>query len=556
MDLDLHVDVYEPRDFTKPGPTGCNMCGGIVSESLVQMLAADGINLPATVVQRGIDSYVLHTDTDSVRIDTPLKEKRIAAVHRGGGPRDAKDVKWGGLDGHLLSLARNLGARVVPARVTDVGWDSGRPQVRLKDSTETYDLLVGATGVNSTGWQIFDRLGLPPRHCETTKAYITEIGLGEEAITRYFGSSMHMFLLDMPRLDCAAIIPKGAYVTVCLLGREIDKNLIEAFFQNAAVKRSFPDDWDVAEGTCHCSPKINIREATTPFIDRVVLVGDSGVTRLYKDGIGAAYRTARAAAKTAVFSGVSAADFRKHYRPVYRDIARDNRFGWLIFAVVHRIKAFGPLLRGVMKMSAKEQSSTGSRRRMSIVLWDMFTGSAPYREIFSRTLDPRFLGRFLWESLLAVDASRRAKSAKGGRQLMDEGVLGKEYADGDVICRQGEQGDRMFMIEAGRAEVLHDENGLEAVVGELGAGDLFGEMAIFEQQPRSATVRARGTTRVLTLDKRGFLKRVHDDPSTAYRLVEEMSRRIRSLDAELSRLKGHAAGDHGSPSSPTTAPPH
>ncbi len=552
IDLDLSVDIYEPRDFTKPGPAGCNMCGGIVSESLVQMLAAEGISLPATVVQRGIDSYVLHTDTDSVRIDTPLKEKRIAAVHRGGGPRDAKDLKWGGLDGHLLSLARDLGARVVPARVTDVGWDDGRPQVRLKDSTETYDLLVGATGVNSTGWQIFDKLGLPPEHCETTKAYITEIGLGEEAVTRYFGSAMHMFLLDLPRLDCAAIIPKGAYVTVCLLGREIDKNLIEAFFQNAAVKRCFPDAWDVAEGTCHCSPKINIREAAAPFIDRFVLVGDCGVTRLYKDGIGAAYRTAKAAAKTAVFSGVSAQDFRKHYRPVYRDIAGDNRFGWLIFAVVHRIKALPPLIRGVMKMSAKEQTTAGSRQRMSIVLWDMFTGSAPYREIFVRTLDPRFLGQFLWESLLAIGAGWRAK---GRRQLMDEGVLGKEYADGDVICRQGERGDRMFMIEAGRAEVVHDENGLEAVVGELEAGDLFGEMAIFERQPRSATVRAKGTTRVLTLDKRGFLKRVHDDPSMAYRIVEEMSRRIRSLDAEVSRLKGHTPSESRTPSSPTAPAP-
>jgi CRP-like cAMP-binding protein len=114
----------------------------------------------------------------------------------------------------------------------------------------------------------------------------------------------------------------------------------------------------------------------------------------------------------------------------------------------------------------------------------------------------------------------------------------------------------MFVIEEGRAEVVHDENGLEAVVGELGAGDIFGEMAIFERQPRSATVRARGTTRVLTLDKRGFLRRVHDDPSTAYRIIENMSRRIRSLDAELSRLKGHAAGDPGSPSSPTTVPRH
>lgn len=541
MDLDLRVDVYEPRDFTKAGPAGCNMCGGVVSESLVQMLAAEGIDLPATVVQRGIESYVLHTDTDSVRIDTPLKEKRIATVHRGGGPRDAKELKWGGLDGYLLNLARNVGARVVPARVADVGWDGGRPVVRLKDSTEIYDLLVGATGVKSSGWQIYEKLGLAPEP-RTSQAYVTEIGLGEEAITRYFGSAMHIFFLPMPRLDCAAIIPKGNYLTVCLLGRKIDQGLIHAFFQSEAVKRCFPESWEVAQGPCHCLPRINIREATVPFMDRVVLVGDCGVTRLYKDGIGAAYRTAKAAAKTAIFHGVSAGHFRKHYWPVYRDIAADNRFGKLIFFVVHRIRVLAPLLQGVMNMSAKEQKSPGARRRMSIVLWDMFTGSAPYREIFGRTLDPRFLGRFLWESLLGIGAGRRTRRRKG---LMHEGALGKEYAHGDVICRQGERGDRMFVIEEGRAEVVRDENGLEAVVGELAAGDIFGEMAIFERQPRSATVRARGTTRVLTLDKRGFLQRVHDDPSTAYRIIEGMSRRIRSLDAELSRLKGHAEGERG-----------
>ncbi|MFQ5947138.1 MAG: hypothetical protein ACE5NC_12970, partial [Anaerolineae bacterium] len=85
-----------------PGPAGCNMCGGIVSESLVQALAVEGINLPPAVVQRGID--VLHTGDGTVKIDTPLREKRIAAVHRGGGPRDVRHVKWGGLDGYLLTL--------------------------------------------------------------------------------------------------------------------------------------------------------------------------------------------------------------------------------------------------------------------------------------------------------------------------------------------------------------------------------------------------------------------------------------------------------------------
>ena len=405
MEMGLSVEIFEPRDFSKPGPAGCNMCGGIVSESLVQALAIEGITLPSQIVQRGIDSYVLHTDRDTLKIHTPLHEKRIAAIHRGGGPRDVRELKWGGLDGYLLTLAKGLGATVVPVRVDGVGWDNGRPQVLLPDDARTYDLLVGATGVNSTGWQLWEKLGLPSKRCETTKAYITELPLGNEAITRCFGNSMHMFLLNLPRLDCAAIIPKGDYLTVCLLGRDIDKALIDAFFETPAVKRCFPSTWNVAGGACHCAPKINIREATRPFMDRVVLLGDCGATRLYKDGIGAAYRTAKAAARTAVFSGISAADFQRHYWPVYRSIAIDNRFGWLIFGVVHQIKRFEPLLRGVMRMSEKEQAGSGAARRMSIVLWDMFTGSAPYREIFGRTLDPRFLGRFLWQSALAAGSS-------------------------------------------------------------------------------------------------------------------------------------------------------
>jgi len=409
MDLDLSVDIYEPRDFTKPGPAGCNMCGGIVSETLVQALAIEGINLPSGIVQRGIDAYELHTDTDRIRIDTPLNEKKIAAIHRGGGPRDVKEVKWGGLDGYLQTLAKNLGAKVIAARVSEVDWDKGRPRVLLPDSARTYDLLVGATGVNSTGWQLFEKLGLPSKHCETTKAYITELHLGSETIGRHFGNSMHMFLLDIPRLDCAAIIPKGDFLTVCLLGRDIDKDLINTFFESPAVKRCFPSTWNVAEGVCHCSPKINIRETTRPFMDRLVLLGDCGATRLYKDGIGAAYRTAKAAARTAVFSGISAEDFQRHYWPVYRSIANDNRFGWLIFAVVHWIKAFRPLLRGVIRMTAGEQARPSAAKRMSIVLWDMFTGSAPYREIFARTLDPRFLGRFAWESALAAASRGKVK---------------------------------------------------------------------------------------------------------------------------------------------------
>ena len=215
---DIQVDIYEPRDFDQPGPIGCNMCGGIVSEWLVQTLAADGINLPPAVVERGIDSYVLHIDEGDVQIETPLHEKRIAAVHRGAGPRGMKAIKWRSFDGYLLKLAVQHGAQHVRGRVDEVGWDDGRPQVKLQSGAyQAYDLLAVAMGKNTSALRIFERLNLgyqPPR---TSKTYICEIYLGHETVTRYLGNAMHVFLLNLPRLEFAALIPKGDYVTLCML---------------------------------------------------------------------------------------------------------------------------------------------------------------------------------------------------------------------------------------------------------------------------------------------------------------------------------------------------
>jgi hypothetical protein len=81
VSLDIGVDLFEPRHFCHRGPAGCNHCGGIVSESLVQRLATEGIMLPDGVVQRGIESYTLHMDVGDVEIETPLAEKRIAAIY-------------------------------------------------------------------------------------------------------------------------------------------------------------------------------------------------------------------------------------------------------------------------------------------------------------------------------------------------------------------------------------------------------------------------------------------------------------------------------------------
>lgn len=118
-----------------------------------------------------------------------------------------------------------------------------------------------------------------------------------------------------------------------------------------------------------------------------------------------------------------------------------------------------------------------------------------------------------------------------------KGVLGKEYADQEIICRQGEPGDCMYVIQSGDVLVIREEDGIEVVVGELGTGDVVGEMAIFDKQPRSATVRSKGRSRIMTLDKRAFLRRVHEDPSLAYKIMQKMSGTIRRLDEELEQLK-------------------
>lgn len=120
---------------------------------------------------------------------------------------------------------------------------------------------------------------------------------------------------------------------------------------------------------------------------------------------------------------------------------------------------------------------------------------------------------------------------------MTANMLGKEYSDGEMICRQGEVGDCMYVILEGRARALTERGGKEVVLGELDEGEVFGEMAVFDKQPRSATVRALGRARVLTLDKRLFLKRVHEDPSFAFGILQKMTERIRRLDEELSKFK-------------------
>lgn len=121
--------------------------------------------------------------------------------------------------------------------------------------------------------------------------------------------------------------------------------------------------------------------------------------------------------------------------------------------------------------------------------------------------------------------------------MAEPGALGRIYEDGETIVCQGEAGNCMFVIQEGQVEVLLEQDGQITKIAVRGAGDIIGEMAIFEQVQRMATVRALGRARVLTVDKKTFLRRIHEDPSLAYRIVQTLSGRVRELSEEVGNLK-------------------
>ena len=115
--------------------------------------------------------------------------------------------------------------------------------------------------------------------------------------------------------------------------------------------------------------------------------------------------------------------------------------------------------------------------------------------------------------------------------------LGTTYGDREIIVRQGSTGECMFAVQAGSVEVLLETEAGSLRLGVLQEGEIFGEMAIVEKEPRSATVRALGNVRLLTIDKKTFLRRLQEDPSIALNLARSLCGRVRRLNAEIAKLR-------------------
>jgi putative methionine-R-sulfoxide reductase with GAF domain len=120
---------------------------------------------------------------------------------------------------------------------------------------------------------------------------------------------------------------------------------------------------------------------------------------------------------------------------------------------------------------------------------------------------------------------------------MGSNDLGRDYADGVTIFREGDQGDCMYVIQKGSVNIVKDTPEGEVHIATLREGEIFGEMALFERLPRSATAVALGETHLLTVDKNKFFTRISRDPTLVFQILEAMSARTRRINKEYSRVR-------------------
>ena len=151
-------------------------------------------------------------------------------------------------------------------------------------------------------------------------------------------------------------------------------------------------------------------------------------------------------------------------------------------------------------------------------------------------------GAHVLDQSVAIDLLRRcalfAHASDDGLRALAGQMRRRRYRRNEVIFHQGDIGDSFHVIAAGGVKiVLPSAEGDEAIIASLKPGDFFGDMALLDTSPRSATATAIEVTETLTLPREQFLHLLQDDPE----LVRAL---LRALADELRRLTGHVEELH------------
>ena len=115
-----------------------------------------------------------------------------------------------------------------------------------------------------------------------------------------------------------------------------------------------------------------------------------------------------------------------------------------------------------------------------------------------------------------------------------ESMQSVTFKAGDVIIREGDEGDAAYFIVSGEVEVFVGSGARR--VGALGAGEVFGEMCLIEPGPRSATVRALTDTECRAASAEEFMEMIKDQPDRALAFMKTLVRRLRQMNNILEKI--------------------
>jgi flavin-dependent dehydrogenase len=370
----VDVTIFERKDLARAGPAGCNMCAGILSRRVSNGLDVLGVALAPEVVLGAVGEYRLHCQGGSFPIVPADPGRHVVSVYRAGGPVRSPYPRIHGFDDFLLGQAEQRGARIVHEIVDDIAL-TPTPSVRVAGCRESFDLVVLAIGVNGRLPSLDQLSYVRPR---TEIMAQDALLIRTEHMRAQMDGTVHVFFDQMPGLIFGALIPKGNFATVSLLGRRLGKDSIGDFVSLPEIRAVVGE---LPARSCGCRPRVAVSSAKFPCADGFVAVGDASVSRLYKDGIGSAFLTAHAAAQTALLHGVSRKAFEAGYAPVCRKIERDNRFGRMVFGITQKSKTNAFFMRALTRTLSEEANQPPGERILSQILWSLFTGDADYAAI-------------------------------------------------------------------------------------------------------------------------------------------------------------------------------
>ena len=110
-----------------------------------------------------------------------------------------------------------------------------------------------------------------------------------------------------------------------------------------------------------------------------------------------------------------------------------------------------------------------------------------------------------------------------------------DYAEGDVIFKQGDAGESLFIVQEGAVGISFGEGRTRVILASLFPGQYFGELSLFDGSPRSATATATKRARLVRLDRDDLVDFVNKNPSAALRIIAEMGERLRQTNELMSR---------------------